>query len=359
MGIFVYLQKRARVKRAAARIREAPSRKERSTERGMDRRTPPGLKLITMRVQRHAMSRLGGIKKIRWGLNAISWTLAAPLNQEARFFALCRLARWQLGSRVLRRSAVHRFVNDTRLLVAPGATGATLNIYGGLHEYEDMSFVCHCLRPDDLFVDVGANIGSYSVLAAGVSGANVLAFEPIRTTYAALVDNVRLNDLNHLVETFNSGVGAEPGSLEFLATHDAMNRVATVDDVDGELQTASIVTLDSQVQRPPAVVKIDVEGWEAEVVRGGMKVLSSPEVLALIVEFNGSGARYGSDERELTSLIHSLGFKPARYFPRSRRLDLLVPPFESSGNQLFVRDAEEVRRRLRSAPTFLVLGRMV
>lgn len=48
-------------------------------------------------------------------------------------------------------------------------TGATGNWYCGLQEYEDMSFVLHALRPGDLFVDVGANIGSYSILAAGGS----------------------------------------------------------------------------------------------------------------------------------------------------------------------------------------------
>jgi FkbM family methyltransferase len=310
-------------------------------------------------VNRNNAARIVNIRKIRWGLNAVSWTLAAPLNQKTRIAALRRMVRWQVGSRLLGRPAIHKFVNDTRLLVAPSATGATLNIYGGLHEFEDMSFVCHCLRPGDLFLDVGANVGSYTVLAAGVAGANVMAFEPILATYNALVDNVRLNGINHLVQTINSGVGDKLGDLKFLAAADAMNRVATADDADLELQMASIVTLDSQAPRPPAVVKIDVEGWETEVVRGGMKLLASPDVLALIVELNGSGSRYGTDERELLDLVHSLGFEPARYFPNSRRLDLVSPAFKSTGNQLLVRNIEEVRTRLQGARPFVVLGREI
>jgi hypothetical protein len=47
-----------------------------------------------------------------------------------------------------------------------GMTGATGNLYVGLHEFEEMAFLLHFLRPGDLFADVGANVGSYTILAA-------------------------------------------------------------------------------------------------------------------------------------------------------------------------------------------------
>ena len=58
-------------------------------------------------------------------------------------------------------------------------TGATGNIYTGLHEFEDMMFLLHLLRPGDIFVDAGANIGSYTVLASAVVGAKSISFEPV------------------------------------------------------------------------------------------------------------------------------------------------------------------------------------
>ena len=58
-------------------------------------------------------------------------------------------------------------------------TGATGNIYAGLHEFVDMAFCLHLLRSGDLFVDVGANIGSYTVLASKVAGANSVTLELI------------------------------------------------------------------------------------------------------------------------------------------------------------------------------------
>ncbi len=73
-----------------------------------------------------------------------------------------RYLKWQIGSRLL-PGAVHvPFVNDTVLVVTPGMTGATLNIYTGLHEFEDCGFLLHLLRCSDLFVDIGANVGVYT-----------------------------------------------------------------------------------------------------------------------------------------------------------------------------------------------------
>ncbi|WP_277458609.1 MULTISPECIES: hypothetical protein [Methylococcus] len=74
------------------------------------------------------------------------------------------------------------FVDGTRLLLRTGMHGMTMNVYVGLHEFEDMLFVFHLLRKDDEFLDVGANSGEYAILAAG-RGANVLAIEPVPATY--------------------------------------------------------------------------------------------------------------------------------------------------------------------------------
>ena len=94
------------------------------------------------------------------------------------------------------------FVNETKLLVAPGMTGATGNIYTGLHEFQDMAFALHVLRPNDLFVDIGANVGSYTVLAASV-GAKSISVEPIKIAFDHLMRNIHLNGISDRVDARN------------------------------------------------------------------------------------------------------------------------------------------------------------
>ncbi len=69
-------------------------------------------------------------------------------------------------------------------------SGATGNLGVGLHEFVDMAFVVHFLREGDLFLDIGANVGSFTVLAAGVARARSFAFEPIADTARDLRRNI-------------------------------------------------------------------------------------------------------------------------------------------------------------------------
>src|SRR5947207_3361417 len=94
-----------------------------------------------------------------------------PLNRKHPARAVGRFVRWQIGSRLIGGKAAVPFVGPTRLLISRGMHGATGNYYCGLHEFEDMALVLHALRPGDLFFDVGANVGSYTVLAGGAAGA--------------------------------------------------------------------------------------------------------------------------------------------------------------------------------------------
>ena len=88
-----------------------------------------------------------------------------------------------------------------------------------------MAFTVHLLRDSDLFVDVGANVGTYSVLASGVSGAKTIALEPVPSTFDKLVDHINLNRINGLVDARQIGVSSSPGRLSFTADKGATNTV--------------------------------------------------------------------------------------------------------------------------------------
>ena len=119
---------------------------------------------------------------------------------------------WQVASRVLRAPAVVPLTARTSRVLERGMTGATENFDCGLREFEDMAFLIDLLRPGDLFMDIGANVGTYTVLAAGHCGARAVAVEPLPATFARLCRNVRRNDIGHLVRAHNCGVGEAAGA---------------------------------------------------------------------------------------------------------------------------------------------------
>lgn len=276
-----------------------------------------------------------------------------PLNRADRLGALARVARWQLGSRLLPGPVAVPFVGAARLVLERGMSGATGNWYCGLHEPEEMAFVLHLLRPADLFVDVGANIGSYSVLASAGVGARSLAIEPVPATFERLLRNVRINALGERVTCFQAGVSAAAGTLAFTAGLDTVNHVLAEGEA-GESVQVEVLPLDSlPLARQATLIKIDVEGHEQAVLEGAGAVLSSPGLLAVVMETNGSGARYGLHDDALFACMTGHGFARYAYDPFARRLHAAQA---GAANAIFLRDPDAVAARLRDAPRYRLVN---
>lgn len=282
------------------------------------------------------------ISKIKF----FSFLLNHPLNKGNSLKTLVRYFRWQFGSRLVPGDVLVPFIDDTVLCVKPGMTGATGNIYAGLHEFEDMAFCLHLLRPTDLFVDIGANIGSYTILGGGV-GARCISVEPIKKTYDLLVRNINFNAMGSLVKSLNIGIGKESGILRFTNELDTVNHVLSTSEGKTGGVEVPVIALDELLKtEEPTLIKIDVEGFETNVVDGANEVLSRSSLLAVLMELNGSGDRYGFDETALHKKMLSYGFETFRYSPFDRQLISLNGSKSKSGNTLYVRSNVELRARL-------------
>lgn len=284
-----------------------------------------------------------------------------PLTRNHQCAAWLRFIRWQIGSRVLNYRIIMPWVGQSKLIIQRGMVGATGNLYFGLHEFEDMAFLLHFLRPDDLFIDIGANVGSYTILAAAVSGSSVVAFEPIPTTYVRLLANIQVNAGLRVI-ALNEGLGAKSGHLLFTDNLDAENHVLPSDVInDGESISVKVNTLDAAVRGlNPKMIKIDVEGFEKEVIRGGSNTFISPSLLAVLIELNGSGSRYGFSEDDIRTGFADRGFSPYQYDPFSRSLN----PANSNevneyGNILYIKDLDAVQIRLNTGLPFEILGQKI
>ena len=91
-------------------------------------------------------------------VRVVQRVLEHPLNRDHKLKALVRFARWQIASRILGQDVAYEWISGAKFFARTGETGLTGNIYCGLHEFEEMGFLLHLLRPDDLFVDVAGNV---------------------------------------------------------------------------------------------------------------------------------------------------------------------------------------------------------
>ena len=225
-------------------------------------------------------------------------------------------------------------------------TGATGNIYAGLHEFADMLLLLHFLREGDLFLDIGSNIGSYTILASGVRRATTWAFEPDPDAVRTLKRNVALNGLDDRVIIHEFALGDADGEVSFTRGLDTTNRVATVNDAD--VRTVRVARLDSVIDAArPAMIKMDVEGFEERVLRGAQRLLGCESLKLIELE---------TLTPAMEAMLRDHGFSRGYYDPTRRSL-ATHPADLPAANAVFVRDWDFVAARLTAAPAVTVLGK--
>ena len=291
-------------------------------------------------------------------LAVLRWAAKHPLKRGSGMNAMFAFARAQIGARLVSGDVCVPLPNETRLLVPPRMKGAVHFIWPGLYDFEEMSFVLHYLRSEDLFVDAGANIGIFTILASGVVGAHTLAFEPAPFAYDFLLKNVRLNNLTSLVDARNAALGSHQGKIRITTGLGTENYVV-LDKKPSESVEVELSTLDSlEMNYNTVVAKVDVEGFEREVVDGARNFLARPSLQAMIIERLGNADRFGQNEGALHEYIRGLSFTPCTYEPRTRLLHRLAD-HGGSGNIIYVRNFEKTSERLRQAPAYRFAGQEI
>jgi FkbM family methyltransferase len=205
------------------------------------------------------------------------------------------------------------------------------------------------LRPGGSFLDIGANIGYFSLIAAGLVGAGgrVVAVEPIPRTSALLRANIALNGFTQVrVESY--ALGAAAGMIELHLPPEGAHQdyLATGLAIPGwEALAVPCTTLDGAFaawQLPRIdLAKIDVEGGEPQVISGGRAVLASGRIRALVCEISGVHlAQKGMSPRSIVDDLAALGFRHARLGHDGRIAPAPLPAMhpDHDYNLLFVHD---------------------
>ncbi|MEO6456053.1 MAG: FkbM family methyltransferase [Ginsengibacter sp.] len=281
-----------------------------------------------------------------------------PLAGRHKIVAYSKFIRWQLIQLINPSEKKMPFAGSTSLMIKKGMAGATGNIYLGLHDFCEMGFLLHFLKPDDLFADIGANIGSYSILASGVNGAAVIAFEPYFKTYNQLQKNITINHLENNIKAYNIALGARVDTLYFTTALDTINHIIASDEMDNKEKRVEVNVdkLDNIVKNCgiPALIKIDVEGFETEVINGMEETLENEKLKAIIIELNGSGSRYSYDENNIHHKLVLHGFQPYLYDPFKR--DFTLSEKYGPYNTLYLRDINFIKERISRAKKIMVFN---
>lgn len=175
------------------------------------------------------------------------------------------------------------------------------------------SLIERLLEPGDTFVDVGANIGMYTCLAARRvrPGGLVVALEPVPPTSEKLRRNVGRNQLDDVVSIYAVAAGEQAGETDIYLPGGAPGLASALARPDSTCFRVPIKPLDEIVSAAPRLIKIDVEGFETSVVRGMGRLLASedpPLVVAEVIESLLNDC--GSSVDMLVGAFRRFGYSP-------------------------------------------------
>jgi FkbM family methyltransferase len=244
-----------------------------------------------------------------------------PANRGRRLRGVTRAVAFQARGRLGLRTLAP-LGRRGRLWVELHSHAASKVVYANPPDWPEMQAWRRLLRPGDLFVDVGSNVGAYAVWAAD-AGAAVIAVEPSPGTAARLRDNVRLNQF--AIEVRQCAVADRPGRARLSAGRGPVNHLLIGPAPDGD--EVAVDTLDRILgDRYAAGVKVDVEGAERLVLQGARRALAQHRIAVLQLEWNRASQHLLGEGREpVAAILAGHGYTLARPDDRGRLRPVTAP----------------------------------
>jgi len=187
------------------------------------------------------------------------------------------------------------------------------------------------LRAGDIFLDIGADVGVFTMLAAAAIGeaGQVIAFEPEAKAFDRLQDNVSLNGLRN-VRAFRVALGEETAEGRLYVSPAFCPSLLRGEEQGLHVQCELVEVVKGDEfwklhDLPvPQVTKVDVEGFEDAVLKGLEGTLSDPRARLLLCEIHPTLLPRGTTADAVRDLIRSLGFADCVEFPRREEIHVVA-----------------------------------
>jgi FkbM family methyltransferase len=258
---------------------------------------------------------------VRWFERAgtvLGFTWHHRANRQHRLRSTLSAVRFQILGRVFGRRARAAVGSHSVIEADARVYHSARAMYANPVDWNEMLAWKRALEPGSLFVDVGANVGLYTIWCIE-SGAEVIALEPSRIARERLLSNLKLN--GYRAEVVPAALGETEGTLRLTSELDNQNHLLLSGDSDGvESEVVTVLTLDELAgDRTIDGLKVDVEGAELLVMKGARRLLEERRIKLIQLEWNESSlALLQQDRTPIAELLSSYGYSLFRADERGR-----------------------------------------
>jgi FkbM family methyltransferase len=244
---------------------------------------------------------------VQRAFTVVGYTWRHPANRGHRLTSTMRTIRFQAMGRVFGRAALAPVGERSVIRAEADVYHSARALYANPVDWNELHAWRQALGPGDLFVDVGANVGVYTVWAIE-AGAEVIALEPSRPARERLLANLKLNDYE--AEVVAAAAGEEKGTLHLTIALDNENHLVLGSGDGAGTEEVPVITLDELIgDREVAGLKVDVEGAERLVLCGARRLLGEQRIKLIQMEWNHKSQELlGEDREPIADLLRSNGY---------------------------------------------------
>jgi len=243
-----------------------------------------------------------------WLFDQIAWRFIYRYSITRRIFH--RIISLFLGN----KASVKQILGQ-KLKINPNHSVLEMKLYLiGTYEPEVVGYLCDNLKEGMTVIDIGANIGLFSLIAADLVGSSgrVIAYEPYPETFTAFCSNIALNQYQNITAV-QSAISSYGGKLQISVCSDCdLNTI--VSSTNGDSIEVSCETLDSSLEKLDVnkcdLIKIDIEGAELFAIQGMGRTLTRNPKLSVLVELHDDQINaLGGTREDILNFFLQNGFK--------------------------------------------------
>lgn len=268
----------------------------------------------------------------RFHSSKLRWLFSHEICRKHPLRTFWRLIFWEL-LRLTNGHMNYKYDDDFEITLLPNEGASRLTYYFGVSEPELFRVYNELLRPKMIVVDAGANIGLHALFFSKRvgEGGKIYAFEPAKNIFRRMMEHIKNNQVAN-IEGLCLALGARQGTAAVVDNEEDTSRtfLRCSPPNSGETPTAAVETLDAfaKIRGLERIdfLKIDVEGFESEILEGALSLLTRQAIKVIQIELDERSLnRAGSEKSSVVSLLIEKGYSlchwhsPTKGFVRSTK----------------------------------------
>ena len=206
-----------------------------------------------------------------------------------KFKIIFKVLFWKIYF-VIFNTVTIKWFNDTYLKIYKNNSSSKSCLYFGLPDYEEMEFLKRLVKKNDVFFDIGANVGIYSLFVTSISRCLTFSLEPDNYSRKILYENIKINKLSFKIKVQKQVIGNSNSIVYFSNLKSSTENKILKFQTKNNVVLKKSMQLDYYIKKFPKknlIIKIDTEGAEFDILRFS-KLIYEKNILALIIEVSNS-----------------------------------------------------------------------